>query len=166
MKDLSIGMNILASTSLMLDNEILKLHPTTLVDAYNTTNQKELQIKLGKGHWGCLPSRSRSQVCINTKEVGEYANKKLAERFEQYAEESKKRIFIVKLNNNHSLTISTLTEYRTINSLREGSYTEYRGNYESLRITNKLPSNVFYSLNDAIDKFVETSKLVVKTFGK
>lgn len=162
MKDLKLGMNILASTSLMLDNEILKLHPTTLVDAYNTTNHKELQIKLGKGHWGCLPSRSRSQVCINTKEVADFANNRLAERFEQYAEETKGRIFIVKMNNNHSLTISTLTECRKIDSLKEGSYTEYRGNYASLRVGASLPNNVFYSLNDAIDKFVDISKIVLK----
>jgi hypothetical protein len=162
MKDLKLGMPILASTSLMLDNEILKLHPTTLVDAFETSHQKELQIKLGKGHWGCLPTRNRSQVCINSKEVGEFANNRLAEKFEEYANEDKKRIFIVNLNNNHSLTISTLTFSRTVNSLSEGSYSEYVGHYASMRIGSRLPSNVFYSLNDAIDKFVETSKLIVK----
>jgi hypothetical protein len=47
MSTLTLGQKILASTTLYLDNEIFKLHPTTLVDVFNVSYSKEKQIKLG-----------------------------------------------------------------------------------------------------------------------
>ena len=49
MKDLKLGIGILATTTCYLDNEVFKLHPTTLTDAYESSSKhiKGLQIKLG-----------------------------------------------------------------------------------------------------------------------
>lgn len=163
MKGLKLGMPILATTSLMLDNEILKLHPTTLVDAYETSHHKELQIKLGKGHWGCLPTRDRSQVFISPAEVKKYAKSRLAERIEEAkGHKPKEKLYYVRLNNNHSLTISIYSYSRSVNSLAEGSYAEYVGRYASVRIENdRLPSNCFHTIEEAIECFVKKSKIVL-----
>lgn len=163
MKDLKLGMPILATTTLMLENEILKLHPTTLVDAYETSNHKELQIKLGDGHWGCIPTRNRSQICINPAEVKEFAYNRLSDRIEEAKEHKEKsKLYIVKLNNTHSLTISLLHKGRTVNSLSEGSFIEYTGHYASMKIFNdRLPANMFHTIEEAIEFFVVKSKIVV-----
>ena len=163
MKDLKLGMSILATTTLMLDNEILKLHPTTLVDAYNTTHAKELQIKLGKGHWGCCPTRSRSEICIKDSEVRKYAKNRLAERLEEAkGHKPKQKLYYVKLNGDHSLTISIFSYSRNVNSLAEGSYTEYIGRYASIKVGSRLPMDCFNSLEEAIKCFVNKSKIVLK----
>ena len=77
-------MSILATTTCYLDNEVFKLHPTTLIDAYTSDSSysKGLQIKLGKGHWGACPTRNRNEVCINSKEVKKLAEKTLTKMLE------------------------------------------------------------------------------------
>ena len=159
MKDLRIGMNILATTTCYLDNEVFKLHPTTLVYAYESDNkyQKGLQIKLGNGHWGACPTRSRDEVCINSKEVIKLAKKSLAKHIELTKDNKPKHnLYFVKVNNTHSITISIIKFSRTVNSLAEGSYTEYSGRYISMKIHNALPHGFFYSLDDAIKFFAKS----------
>ena len=84
MKDLRLGMNILATSTCYLDNEVFKLEVTTLADAYesDSSHVKELRIKLGEGHWGACPTRSRSQICINSDEIKAIANKTLVYHIE------------------------------------------------------------------------------------
>jgi hypothetical protein len=155
MKDLELGMPIFATTTLLLDNEICKLHATTLVDAYNTNHHKSLQVKLGEGHWGACPTRNREQVCINEAEIKELATNWMSEKLEQQKEfEAKSRIYIVQYKGTR-LTISILRKWKEVNSLAEGSYTEYTGDYASMRIGGQLPSNVFYTLEDAIECFAK-----------
>jgi hypothetical protein len=151
MKDLKLGMPIFATTTCMLDNEIFKLHSTTLKDAFNTSHHKSLQIRLGEGHWGACPTRNREQVCINEAEIKALATSMLADKIvSQSEQEPKSVIYIVKFLNNN-LTISSLRKWNEVNSLREGSYIEYRGHYANMRIGNQLPTNVFYTIEGAID---------------
>jgi hypothetical protein len=154
MKNLKIGMRILATTTCMLDNEVFKLHPTTLVDAYEPSNQKKLKIELGKGHWGACPTRDRDKVCINAKEVTKLANSSLERFIEKHKNDKpKSNLFYVSVNNTHSITISMLRYSHTVNSMANGTFTEYRGTYTSMRINDKLPTNHFYTIEDAIKCF-------------
>jgi hypothetical protein len=157
MKDLRIGMPILATTTCRLRNEIIQIHPTTLVDAYTSNNK--LHIKLGAGYWGACPTRDRDEVFINSGEVLEYAKRRLSEYVTENAERinNKKLIFIVDANA-CDVSISALSYSRKVESLAEGSFTEFTGSYASIKVRDKLPSNVFYSLDDAIEYFVKVSK--------
>ena len=157
MKDLRIGMNILATTTCYLDNEVFKLHPTTLVDAYESDRQRGLQIRLGKGHWGACPTRDRDEVCINSKEVIKLAKKSLAKHIELTKDNKPKHnLYFVRVNNTHSITINIMKFSRTVNSLAEGSYDEYSGKYISMKIKGKLPQGFFYNLDDAIKFFAKS----------
>jgi hypothetical protein len=162
MKDLRLDMPILATTTCSHDNELLKLHPTTLVDAYETRHplKEKLQIKLGDGHWGDCPTRNRSQVCINPDEVGVLANDMLSEHIKNSKDHKpKSKLYFVELNGTHSMTISMLSFSRNVNSLAKGSYREYSGTYASMKIHNdNLADNFFYTIEDAIKYYVKTSK--------
>jgi len=164
MEGLILGMPILATTTSSSDNELLKLHPTTLVDAYETNHplREKLQIKLGDGHWGACPTRNRTQVCINPDEVDAFANDRLSEHIKNSKDHKpKSKLYFVELNGTHCMTISMLSFSRNVNSLAEGRYREYTGTYASMKIHNdNLPVNFFYTIEDAIKYYVKTSKRI------
>lgn len=163
MKDLRLGMNILATTTCYLDNEVFKLHPTTLVDAYESDSNhvNGLQIRLGEGHWGACPTRNRNQICINADEVIELAKKSLVKHIENTKDDRPNyNLYFVKVNNTHSVTISRVKYSRSVNSMAEGSFKEYSGQYISVKIRdeNNLPRGYFYNLDDAVEYFSKVFK--------
>jgi len=159
MKDLKIGMNILATTTCMVANEVFKLHPTTLVDAYESDNARGLQISLGKGHWGACPSRSRERICINQAEVIKLAKKELETHISKTKDDKpKSKLYFVQNNNGHSITINVMRLNETVKSLAEGSYKVYRGDHISMKVNDasSLPKGYFYNIDEAIEFFSKT----------
>jgi hypothetical protein len=158
MKDLRLGMNILATSTCYLDNEVFKLEPTTLVDAYesDSSHVNGLQIKLGKGHWGACPTRSRSCVAINSAEIIELANKTLVTHIENTKNDKPKHnLYFVEGNNERTISLKRMTFSRRVNSLAEGTFIEYSGRYISRKIRdeNNLPIGFFYNLDEAVEYF-------------
>ena len=157
MKDLRLGMNILATSTCYLDNEVFKLEVTTLADAYesDSSHVKELRIKLGEGHWGACPTRSRSQICINSDEIKAIANKTLVYHIENTKNDKPRYNLYFVDSNSHTLSIKRMTFSRRVNSLAEGTFIEYSGQYISRKIRdeNNLPIGYFYNLDDAVEYF-------------
>jgi len=163
MKDLRLGMNILATSTCYLDNEVFKLEPTTLVDAYESDSNhvNGLQIKLGKGHWGACPTRNRNQICINPDEIIEIAKKSLVTHIENTKNDKPKHnLYFVEGNNERTISLKRMKFSRRVNSLAEGTFIEYRGQYISVKIKdeNNLPIGYFYNLDDAVEHFSKVFK--------
>ena len=161
MKDLRLGMGILATTTCYLDDEVFKLHPTKLIDAYesNSKHIKGLKIELGEGHWGACPTRDRDSVCINKNEVVELAKNRLTKHIELCKDHKPKRnLYYIEVNGMHSICIKVMQFSNSINSLREGNYNIYRGRNTKIKISDKLPKGFFYDIDKAIEYFSETSK--------
>lgn len=152
MENLKLGQKILATTTCMLDNQIFKLEPTTLVDAFETKHQEGLQIRLGEGHWGACPTRSRDCVVTNTDEVDvifERRCKGLLEKLE--SGEYKNKLFLIDNKPPYHISILMLSLSDSVNSLKEGNYKVYRGSYASLKVYNdNLGENCFLDIKDAL----------------
>lgn len=152
MSTLTLGQKILASTTLYLDNEVFKLHPTTLEDVFTVSYSKEKQIKLGKGNWGACPDRDRNKTVCNVNELRDFFDSNLKNKYDEGN-------FIYIVSNKWNFTIERLRYSHKLESLKDGNSTVYKGNYSSINlIDNKLKSNTSFDIEGAykiLEKYVD-----------
>lgn len=161
MKDLKLGMKLLVTSTLYLDNVIFELVPTQLADAYTVSTSKEVQVKMTKGHWGACPTRNRSQVAINGDEVRVIANRLLEKHRERVADEKPKhRLYYI--DSQGDIELKTLTFSRKYNSLSDGNYSLYTGGYVSLKVYDTPNNSYFFNLDEAIEEFIRISERYLK----
>ena len=157
MEDLKLGMPIFVTSTSGKDC-LLDIVFTTLENATKRSSSSYIEVEMGKGTWGACPTRRRNNVFINTDEVKAYALNKLAERLVGASdnETTKESLFVVKYFSGH-LSLMEFPLIDKVTSLRNGTFSEYVNGYSTIRIGNELPEDTFYSLNDAIECFVNKS---------
>jgi len=166
MNDLRLHQTIYADSTCYFNGEIVEICKTTLADAVTNSSGK-VHIKLGAGHnWGCIPTRERSGVIANERDIRPFIERKIENKkkfllgfhtpkdlSEQF--KSGKMLLFVE-NRGNRITLTIFEHDRTYSSLSEGRVIEFRQKhafgYRTLKLKelDMLPHNVFNNIEDAI----------------